>query len=386
MIEFSYFSTDWGTRTITEELPLSDVNYTRPLGFGGELSANLVISMTNEDGTERTDEQLRSLVQRYQDATAPVRSLLAVTYRDTLWPVDVPDVVDFLGIIMPRTRQPKSAWQLQAVDYSAFLDQPLLVNKSYTNVDEMYIPEDLIAWLQAQPYCNYGIRIAQPGQKSNQTVTKSYDGAERTSISEIITSFTALDKGYDVSLSYNRETDGTFSVYFNRHFPYKGLSPAASPLVFTFPGNIQTYSYSEDGSSFANRLEEQGGIPGGVDANPDASPIAATRVATSLLGLYPQVTKTITRNDITVQSTLERHADEDMRLMLQGVPFIPVITVSLNDEEHPYGSYQTGDHGRFDIDDPTNFPDIVSFTARIIEITPNLREGTVSLQLDGATL
>lgn len=151
---------------------------------------------------------------------------------------------------------------------------------------------------------------------------RTYIGAERKFIAEAIEQLSAVEDGFDFEITPAKE--------FKTYYPKKGQNIA---VIFELGKNIRSYECQWLASNVASEITAIG------EGQGDASllSVASDVVATSEFGLL-QDTRSF--KDISVQSTLDKHATEELRLAKQArvIPGVQLVT-----QDPPWGAYGVGD-------------------------------------------
>lgn len=173
--------------------------------------------------------------------------------------------------------------------------------------------------------------------------TRTYFGYDLVSAGQRLQELTQVENGPDVLLKPYFSDSGHI-----RHKALIGnptLSTSGNPLVFDYPGSITTLLTAEDASAFRNTTYERG--------NGTAyTTLVAASVDPSLLGAgWPVVEVTDSNHtDVTEQDTLQQWADGQQSLYGEAIETW-ALSVKMDDEDSPFGTYDVGAPGLFNVVD-----------------------------------
>jgi len=346
MAEYTYLACDWVTHAIIDELPLAGVSLGDPLNKGATLSINM---------STETD---KASIQR--DATAPYRTLLFVERNGLfIWG----------GWCWQRSWSSSSKkYSLGYGQFDTYFDQrEIYPSVVYSATDQLAIARNLIDVAQAGPGGNIGVTHGNPAATSGVLRDREYKAEEQKMVGASLQQLAAVEGGFDFHYDIERDPGtGLAAVKFYTFYPYRGLSPQTSQLIFEYPGNVESYDWSE-GGTFATRTHEVGGQPEAVSPDQEAGGVLQSFILRSDLISqgYPLIDQTVSRNDIIIQSTLDDHTVEDARLAAS-IDDVPSITVDPS-ADPVYGTYVTGDYAKLIINDPLRFPDGMEAWVRIVD-------------------
>jgi hypothetical protein len=341
MPDYTYLACDWKTLAVLDELPLSSPSpFTDPLNSGGSFSASLSLDPT-----------------RYQallDATAPYRTVLFIQ-RDGL--------LVWGGWCWSREWSSSShQWQLSWGQYDTYFDQrEIKTDLSFPapGTDQLAVARTLIDYAQGVSNGNVNVTHGNPAATSGVLFQRNYLKSEQNMVGAMLRDLAGLKGGFDYHFDISM-IGVTPTIQFVTSYPYRGMAPAASPLVFEYPGNIDSYIWPE-GGGFATAVHEQGGTPPITGAASIES--IAINAAAETAG-YPRIDQTYNRSDVTVQATLDNIAAEDLRLM-STINRVPQITMDPSAEPQ-FGTYVTGDYAQIIITDE-RFPASMTTAVRIVD-------------------
>jgi hypothetical protein len=178
------------------------------------------------------------------------------------------------------------------------------LNKRYIDTTQTFTAQDQfnIAWglintAQAKTNGNFGITR---GTEANSGVLRdrTYNDYERKNLGEAIIDMTNLDNGFDIDLDANK--------VFHMYYPQKG---STIPVVtFDLNKNIRGLSWDVDATDIANEVTSLGSGQG-------ASQLLGIDTDTTSQGQYQLMETTTSYIDVSIQATLDDHAQADVDLM-----------------------------------------------------------------------
>ena len=317
MPEYKYTAYDWSTKAALLDLPLSDVSWEDPLNSGGPLTASLSLD-------SRPADRL--------DATDPARTLLCVDRDGVIvwggwnW-----------GRIWDKDSRKLKLTSSQFDTY--FLRRILRANLDYVNVDQFAIADALITYAQGISGGNVGLILGSNGT-SGILRERHYVASEGKFIGNLLRELAEVENGFDFSFDVQYDVNGKPAFTFNKFYPQRGATKAGTSVIFEYPGNILSYSWPEDGTEKSNYMYEIGGQPEGTDSG-NSGPIVASADDAADRPVYPLLESLRTLSDVSVVSTLQAYANEDLRLRKKPVT-VPEIKVR-GDVPPIYGTFLTGD-------------------------------------------
>jgi hypothetical protein len=189
------------------------------------------------------------------------------------------------------------------------------------------------------------------------TNNRSYYGYELTSAGQRLQELTQVQGGPDVLLKPYLTGTG-----FVRHQALIGnptLSTAGRPLMFDYPGNVTGIVPTDDGSNLSTRTYEKGN---GVEY----ASLWSSSTDTTLTGFGWPLLENVdsSHSDVTDQPTLQGWADGTQALTGRPVSTW-AVTVDQGDADYPFGSYDPGVTGVYNVLDHCWLPD-GQYTQRIL--------------------
>lgn len=165
-------------------------------------------------------------------------------------------------------------------------------------------------------------------------------------LGQMIEELSNVIDGFDFKLLCYRDSNDAIRRRFLTGYPRLGSSTGG--LIFTYPGNIQSFNWSKEGSRSAN------GITATSDTSSTSTLMAQAVVDLDQLTAGYALLEAITQySGITDDATLLGHAQADLALMKLPVE-IPTIKVR-SDMMPTLGSYYLGDDVRLQIADNAYF-------------------------------
>ena len=192
---------------------------------------------------------------------------------------------------------------------------------TYTTVDQFQIGWNLIAFTQAKTNGDLGITRGS-GATSGVTRDRTYPFWERSTVLDMLQELGAVDNGFDFEITPNR--------VYNNYFPSKGSTLGT---IFELGKNIDGLSYDIDASNMATEISA-------IGAGDGTNTCIAVAVDVTARGTFGLLQDTISVTDVKNFSTLQDHADEELRVK-KGARWQPQLNVVTSDP--PFGSFSVGD-------------------------------------------
>ena len=317
---------------IIAELPFTGVNFTSQLNSIGVFTGHLLLSGVN------------TVELNVDNATTPGKVALYVDYNGT--------IVWGGAIWLREYDSDTQTISITAQEFESYFQRRVISNnKVYKNADPLYVAQDLVTYAQAQSHGNIGVIIGS--ETSSFSVTQIYNYYQVKTIYQAIKDL-AQGSLFDFRIVSSWGTGGVDLIKTLKlgsptlGYAYNPASPTHS-WVFNFPGNIVTYSYSENGFSTANQLW---GLGYGANAKQlqvqayDPSYMGST-------GTWPLLEESVNYIDVIDPNLLSNLTIGKLNAISYPPTVIKIVIPSYID---PYlGSYTVGDQARIVIDD-TRFP------------------------------
>lgn len=336
-----YLATDLVSGDILAELPLGDVSFSYVLNGSGDFKASLNIS----------DPKVKKL-----------NPILATEPAKTGIYVEDNGVLLWGGIIW--TREYDGKLRIAANDFwSYFRSRIIREDLDFVEVDQFTIATDILDSLMAE---DGSLQFVHTSPTCGVLRDRHYYAYEFKPGAEAIEQLSAVQNGFDfvTDVTY---INGEITRRFIPSFPRRGRTADVTGLTFELPGNIQSYKWPEDGTKLAVRSYAMG-------AGEEAEMLTATSTNNALLGDYPLYEQVLSYKDVSVQQTLNDHAQADM-VAASKPENIASLTVKTQ-----LGAFTLGDEAAVVIKDDRHD---INTTKRITsyEVTPSTQ--TVSITLGG---
>lgn len=283
------------------------------------------------------------LARGYLDATIEGRTVIWVQRDNT--------IVD--GYIVWARPKPMGSRQIQiraASLWSYFRGRILTVTKTYDDVDQLEIAQDLINWAQTGPGdINVEVETETSGVLRERLPLAF--GYERKNIGTLVEQLAAVIDGFDFAITCALENEVP-TARFRCFYPRRGSRSSGVVFnggVFALKQNLLDYSVDPDGTDGATTVY-------GIGAGEGTDMLLTQSVNTAALDQgYPVKERTVTHKDVDQIETLQGHTDADLRGRAQ-TPTTWVLDVDPDDVSIPFGSWQVGDDVRVIIGDDERFP------------------------------
>lgn len=237
MADYRYFVADLLTGAIKAELPFDNVEYTRVLNRAGAFSATLPARHPKATDSNLSPSSTAIYVQR--DKT--------IIWGGILWTRQAQ--IGDTGQVKVGAEGKWSYWA--GPSGSQNRARFLKVDKAYTNVDQLFVPRDLLAWSMARPG---SLQMNLGSETSGALVSRQFYGYERRNIGQEIQAQAAEANGYDFSIE-SAWSGNTIADTFHLWYPTRGRR---SDLVFELGVNISDIVEQVDGTTQANDVEYMG--------------------------------------------------------------------------------------------------------------------------------
>lgn len=321
MAIYTYLFADLRTNAILAELPLAGVGFEQILGGAGSFNATLALG----------DPKVAKLDPL--GSTEPERTAIYV---------DRDGVLVWGGILWTR-RWGSSARQLQLAGnefWSYARRRHLRTTKTYEEVDQLEIAQDLLNWMQSLAGGDIGLVVGT--ETSGVLRDRTYYGYELKQIGEAVEQLSRVEGGFEFAVDVRYGSSGTPEKILTLSYPRRGRTVDKTGLVFELPGNINDYDWPEDGTTAANASHAVGAGEG------DSMLSSVAHRPDRLDAGYPLLEQVVAYKDVSEFATLDAHARADVAAATADVR--PTITVRA-DTEPRLGSYITGDDARVRITD-----------------------------------
>lgn len=365
MPEYTYRFADLLTDIDIAELELSDVKFDRRINQAGAFSASITVS--NSD----VADQVKKVV--------PAKTIVHV-YRDTeiwgsyiIWTMNIsssshgPVKVDFQGATL-----------------ESWLDRRIIdTDLTYTATDQFDIARDLIdnaqlGWTPYETAAHMGITYNT--DDSGVLRDRSYYVTDATTVGQRIRELANVDNGFEFMINTYEDSGVRHRIFLI----YSQMGFEENDVIFTYPGNINSYQLTYDAVDSATAWWTRGdSIDDDVTAT--SAPLMVPIPSLSDLWLsngFPHLDKVVDYSSVTVLATLEQYAGW-WRDNHSGFIAIPIITISTNSLNTIITPTTLGSYADFTIED--EFFTLGEFSSRNriigLEVTPGQRGKQESIRL-----
>lgn len=350
MATYRCISLDLRTGTRIAELNVAGLRYGSRLNAVGELSGTVALPSP-------TSTANRSLAAQINDAVDECRRQIVVE-RD--------GVVVWCGIVWlsPYTDNPPQREIRGGESWSYFRHRYIAYNYSPTNVDQMTIAQQIVTNALANQGADIGVTVE--ASTSGVLRDRVYNSFELKPVGEAVEQLAQVDNGFDFAVDAAWSSTGTLTKTFRTQYPRRGRPYSQSGHIFEVGRNVVDWTWPTDGTRVANKVIGVGRGEGDAMLISSQSDVGQI-IATSSGGPgYPLLEQTLSRTDVSVQSTLNDLSRARLKAVTKPVT-LPEITIRA-ETDPVFGSYITGDSCRFVVPPNTSprFPDGLDQTMRIV--------------------
>lgn len=321
---YTFLAADLVTNNILDELPLSGVTAGLTLNGLGQFNATLDLA----------DSALRKALDPI-GATQTGRTIIYIDRDGVLVGGWVVWTRTYDSTTKKLTLGGQDVW-------SYFRSRLIKADATFAGQDQLAIAHSLINTAQAATGGNIGVVVGT--ETSGVLRDRTYYGYEYKPVAEAVEQLAAVQGGFDfrIDVAY---INGVPTKRLILGYPQIGQTANVSNLVFEYAdgGNIMSYTYPEDSTTQAVSSTATGAGDG---------PAALTSTATNsalITGGYPLLEEQTTYGDISVQATLDAHAQAN--LAAHDYPVVVPEFVVDPKSDPVLGSYICGDYARFVIND-----------------------------------
>lgn len=356
MPEYRYIGVDLLTRQVIEDLPLYGVSLSRQISGAGNFTGSFKL------GTgDFSDEDLLN-------ASVPgLRAVYVLRNTQCIW----------AGPIWSRTYQS----QAQVISMTGQTYESIFAKLKVEDlfvleqVDQIQIFRDLIARMQGQQNCNFGIDYTTYTQMSGVLRDLTIQPYEHKLFSEPLDDMLKQANSFDYIIDYlvNPATDA-ITLFAKTGYPYLGFGQAGIEL--DYPGPVSNYYYPESGSRGIVRETILGQGEGTAMA-------VGTYTNQDLVDAgYPMWQQPRSEKSISDPAQIARIAEESGRTRKMPVS-IPTIELEIGDEAVDFSEWSNfGVPINFHVQD-ARFPDGKDISSRMLgwDYHPLSSDGTENLKI-----
>ncbi|MFJ4649467.1 hypothetical protein ACIP6Q_39035 [Streptomyces bobili] len=379
---YTYLFCDLRTDVVLAELPLAGVQYSYVLNGVGTLRGTIPYSA-------------ETLPLDPENASTPGRTALyvdrdgVIVWGGVVWTRELAD-----GGKSIQAAEFLSYYQHRYVKTTLSTDTSLITNTAYVGnpggqrlyVDQKHIAWSLLRYAHSQEGGTFGLDINQlAGAATGVARSQSYFGYERPEIYKSLAELANAADGFDfgVEVGWTAPGAGQIPQRYRRaqvYFPRRGRAADQSGLLFSKGrgyGSILSYTWPEDGATFATEMS-------GLGAGSGEARIVKTASASDLISSgWPLLEAVETYDGVIDEAQVQSLTDADLTARSQAQT-MPSFEVSA-DTDPEFGSYTVGDEARFVIDPEPLSPAGRDITLRIvgIEATPSSGPERVRLTCAG---
>lgn len=329
MATWTYFSSDLRSNAVLEELPLRGVSLTDELNEPGEFRASL----------DMFDLPDAARVQAIKEATMPART--------ALW-VDLDGVLQWGGIIWKRKKTSDGVLEITGAGFLSFYArQRIAATASYSGVDQFDIVRALLTYVAEKAGGDIGLDLGTG--TTGRLRDRTYEGSDRKQVLEAVTQLSQVIDGFDQAILSAYDGDGAPSKLLALGYPRLGRTKDVTDLVLEYPGNVDSYTWAEEGDRMVTTAYVRG------DGDGDATPTSVRTNESLIAGGYPSMEDEWTASGVTVQATLDGYGDA-MLAAYAGPAVLPEFTMTEGTEDPALSSFAPGDDFLVEITDPEWWP------------------------------
>ncbi|MGS2645821.1 hypothetical protein [Streptosporangium sp. G12] len=232
-----------------------------------------------------------------------------------------------------RSRRGTPAITLRGSTLDAYLlSVELQDDLAYTQIDQIAIARELLNHMQGQPRANIGLQL-QAGT-SGMLRDRTYLDSDRASYGQRLRELAEVDGGFEHMINI-AVVDGTLQRQWVWGYPRLGAADVRH--VYSDArngGEILEWSEEHDALRGATRWRARGDAPQtDADASTQSVPLVSTahEATAHLAAGWPRIDRTIYRQGVTIQQTLEDYAAY-WASVAPGVLRVDQITVALGAE------------------------------------------------------
>lgn len=294
---------------IREEMPFSTVKYSHILNSPGAFSATM--GLRHKKATKSNLDKGRTAIHVERDGV--------IVWSGILWTA--------------RGGARAGSVEIGGEGWWSYFRRKrrIRATKTYAGQDQLLIARDLLNYAQAQTGGNIGIVVGSETSGVNRD--RTYWHYERKPIGEAIEQLAAVEGGFDFAIDVAYDGTGLIVKTFRLHYPRRGR---VTDVVWELGANLEDLTQAEDATGAANLIDALGAGEG------DAM-LIATAADTSQIGPYPLFEDTVSYKDVSVQATLQGHADLELRQRARPIVTLPTLLARPAAPDTTLGSFIVGD-------------------------------------------
>lgn len=335
---YTFLACDRETDEVIAELPITGGKWSRVLGGTGSFAGK--VTLGDPDRTDLIEATEPNKVSIYVDRDG-----------DLIWG----------GMLWGRKYDSKAnTLEVSGVEFFSYFVKRVLRVDSTTlfadeDVDQFDIMRAFVDYVQSESGGDLG--IVYDTDDSGILRDRSWESYELKEIGEAMTQLSEVIDGFDFEIGVRYSTIGVPEKYLGLYYPRRGVDASITQAVFERPGNIISYTFTEDGTKQATRTFATGSGEG------DDMKLAVHQSAAVVDQGYPLLDQVVDYKDVIRKPTLQAHADADGRAVKYPST---ILSLEVNSLLPPsFGEWTLGDDARITIEDD-RFPAGTTMARRII--------------------
>lgn len=316
--DFTILAADLLTNEVIAELP--GHNLTFASRHKTSQNAGFVVPMG--------DQRLKKI--DIANATRPGRTAIYIDYKGSLvWG----------GIVWARAYSASAGTlTINGSETLSFYDkQDIPVTLRFKQIDQFEIFRQIIASITALD--GGDILLAIDSSLSGVLRDRTYYDFEFKNVGEALLELSNVINGFDYRIiaNYNSNHEPQKTLIFG--YPRLGVVGGGLTRLFDYPGCLNNYDYPEDAVDFVDDMAAIG------EGEGDQMKVGRAINQDLLDQGFPHYSGSYSYKDVSVQSTLDAHAAQDLD---DHEHMFKTGTFTLNVDSDPeFGTYLVGDEGRF---------------------------------------
>lgn len=316
MPRYTYLAADLLSGTVRDELPFETASFALVMNSTGGFSGTMPLK-----SDALTHLSLAGTLERGKTAIYVLRDGLPV-WGGIYW-----------GL---RASVEQNSLQVAAQDWLSYFDRrEIRSTKTYTATDQFTIFSTLVSYAQGLPGGDLNIDVVYDAL-SGVARDRTFPFWEAKNLGEALRQLAEVEDGFE----FQAETSGTGLGDLTRSlrlsYPRRGRR---TDLIFELGKNIELIDFDDDTFAMTNDLVAHGSGEG-------YSMLQATATDPNKISQgYPLLQASRAYKDVTVQSTLQAHASEDLLNAKSGISGLRV-QLKATDPDSTFGSFITGDEVR----------------------------------------